>query len=352
MLRANFKKHILNFKQPGGTSRGVLNTREAWYLSVWDTDDPEKIGIGECGIIPKLSIDDRPDFEEKIIQLVSDIQNHKYWFEEGLTAYPAIRFGLETALIDLQNSSNRILFPSKFTSGENGIPINGLIWMGNYDFMRNQIIEKIENGYRCIKLKIGAINFDDELKLLRTIRQDFNADELELRVDANGAFQPKEVLEKLKQLSDFEIHSIEQPIKQNQWDQMAELCLLSPMAIALDEELIGATRKHEIRTMLKTIRPDFIILKPGLLGGFQQGELFIREAEKLKIGWWVTSALESNIGLNAIAQWTFTLNSKLPQGLGTGQLYLNNIPSPLEINAANLFYRPEQKWNLKLTQND
>lgn len=352
MLQACLKKHILDFKQPGGTSRGVLTTRESWYVNIWDSDNPQKKGIGECGIIPKLSIDDRPDFEDKIIQVINDLNNHEYWYTEGLKAFPAIRFGLETAMIDLNNSGNRLLFPSTFTAGEKGIPINGLIWMGSYDYMRNQIIEKIENGYHCIKLKIGAINFKDELRLLKMIRQDFKAEELELRVDANGAFQPGEALEKLKQLSEFEIHSIEQPIKQKQWEQMAELCMSSPVAIALDEELIGATQQQEIRTMLETIQPDFIILKPGLLGGFKQSESFINEAEKLKIGWWVTSALESNIGLNAIAQWTFTLNNMMPQGLGTGQLYLNNIPSPLEIKTAHLFYQPKQEWNLKLTQND
>jgi len=352
MLQASFINHTLQFKQPAGTSRGVLSGKKSWFLLVWDSDNSQKIGIGECGIIPKLSIDDRPDFEDKLDTVIDKIENYKYWLEEGLNEFPAIRFGLETAIIDLQTKTDRILFPSKFTSGIESIPINGLIWMGTYAFMRKQIIEKIESGFRCIKLKIGAIDFDDELRLLKMIRKDFNSEELELRVDANGAFLPDEALGKLKQLSDFEIHSIEQPIKAKQWEEMAKLCQSSPLSIALDEELIGETDKQEIRTMLHTIRPDFVILKPGLLGGFKQCELFIKEAEESGIGWWVTSALESNIGLNAIAQWTFTLKNSLPQGLGTGQLFINNIPSPLEIKHARLYYNPGNNWNFNFIAND
>jgi len=352
MLQANFINRTLQFKQSGGTSRGVLSEKKSWFLLVWDSDNPQKIGIGECGIIPKLSIDDRSDFEGKLETVIDKIENYNYWLEEGLNEFPAIRFGLETAIIDLQTKTDRILFPSKFTSGIESIPINGLIWMGTYAFMRKQIIEKIESGFRCIKLKIGAINFDDELRLLKMIRKDFKPEELELRVDANGAFLPDEALGKLKQLSDFEIHSIEQPIKAKQWEEMAKLCRSSPLSIALDEELIGETDQQEIRTMLYTIRPDFVILKPGLLGGFKQCELFIKEAEESGIGWWVTSALESNIGLNAIAQWTFTLKNILPQGLGTGQLFINNIPSPLEIKQARLYYNPGNNWNLNFIAND
>ena len=352
MLRASFIKHTLRFKQPGGTSRGVLTQKRSWFLLVWYSDNPQKIGIGECGIIPKLSIDDRPDFTDKIEEIIETIENYNYWLNEGLNDFPAIRFGLETAMIDLRTKTNRILFPSQFTSGIEGIPINGLIWMNSYAKMRKQIIEKIESGFRCIKLKIGAIDFDDELRLLKMIRKDFKPEELELRVDANGAFSPDEVQEKLKQLADYELHSIEQPIKPKQWDEMAKLCQSSPLSIALDEELIGVTEKQKIRTMLHAIRPDFVILKPGLLGGFKQCEVIIKEAEELKISWWITSALESNIGLNAIAQWTFTLKNSLPQGLGTGQLFINNMPSPLEIKKAQLYYNPGKNWNLNMITND
>lgn len=351
-LQAKFKKHTFQFIRPGGTSRGILDFKDSWYLMIWNTEEPGLLGIGECSIIPGLSIDDRSDFEEKLADVVADINSFPYWLEEGLLAFPAIRFGLETALLDLSMQSDRIFFPSEFTAGLEGIDINGLVWMGSYHYMRKQIIEKIEQGFRCIKLKIGAIDFDDELKLLNMIRQEFNSKELELRVDANGAFTVDEALEKLKRLSDFFIHSIEQPIKQNQTEQMAELCSMSPLAIALDEELIGETDKHNIRTMLQTIHPEYIILKPGLLGGFKQSEIFIKEAEKLGIKWWVTSALEGNIGLNAIAQWTYTLKNPMPQGLGTGKLFSNNIPSPLIIDQAKLYYKPTINWNLNYINHD
>jgi o-succinylbenzoate synthase len=352
MLQANSIKYVLKFKQPGGTSRGILYEKNSWFLILRDTDNPDEFGLGECGIIPKLSIDDRPDFEEKLEQVAKDIENYSYWLEEGLYDFPAIRFGLETALIDLKSEQKRILFPSAFTSGTEGISINGLIWMGSYEYMCKQIIEKIETGFRCIKLKIGSIDFKDEVNLLKMIRKDFSPDELELRVDANGAFSTAEALEKLKVLSSYGLHSIEQPIKANQWEEMAELCQKSPLPIALDEELIGETHKGNIRTMLQTIQPQYIIIKPGLLGGFKMSELFINEARRLGIGWWATSALESNIGLNAIAQWTYTLNNELPQGLGTGKLYTNNVSSPLEIRQASLFYNPGDKWNLNLIIND
>jgi len=352
MLKANSIKYVLKFKQPGGTSRGVLYEKNSWFLVLRDTENPEEVGLGECGIIPKLSIDDRPDFEQKLYQVVREVENYSYWLEEGLYDFPAIRFGLETALIDLESKQKRILFPSPFTSGTEGISINGLIWMGSYDFMRKQIIEKIESGFRCIKLKIGAINFEDEVNLLKIIRKDFSPEELELRVDANGAFSTSEALEKLKILSSFGLHSIEQPIKAYHREEMAELCQKTPLPIALDEDLIGETRRENIRTMLQTIQPQYLIIKPGLLGGFKMSELFINEARNLGIGWWVTSALESNIGLNAIAQWTYTLKNGLPQGLGTGKLYTNNVSSPLEISKASLFYNPGNKWNLNLIIND
>ena len=274
--------------------------------------------------------------------------------------FPSIRFGLEMALIDLGmdgyveirgnkgntgNRGERILFPSDFTEGKDSIEINGLVWMGSFDFMRQQIIDKIESGFKCIKLKIGAMDFTEELNLIKSIRNEFSAKDIEIRVDANGAFKQTEALEKLNRLAEFGLHSIEQPIRQGFWDEMTNLCASSPLPIALDEELIGINEIKEKEKLLKTIRPQFIILKPSLLGGFKASEEWIDLAEKNNIGWWVTSALESNIGLNAIAQWTYTLKNKMPQGLGTGKLYLNNLDSPLKINNGKLNYRPQILWN-------
>ncbi len=351
MLIAHFKKYTLNFKHPGGTSRGVLTSKNSWFIFVYDEDNPLVKGIGECGILPKLSVDDRPDFEEKIKQVCDEINNWQYWLEKGLFEFPAIRFGLETAIRDLSVNGTKILFPSLFTQGKDTIPINGLIWMGNYNTMREQIVDKIESGYTCVKVKIGAINFDDELNLLRLIRTEFSEKEIELRLDANGAFSANDAIEKLKRLSEYSIHSIEQPIKQHQWETMAEICNTSPIPIALDEELIGIYRRQDIIKMLKTIKPQYIILKPGLLGGWKQSNMFIEEAENYNVSWWITSALESNIGLNAIAQWAYTLNNSMHQGLGTGQLFNNNISSPLSIKQTGLYYNNMINWNLTSLEN-
>lgn len=349
MYFASFTKHTLKFKIPGGTSRGVLKTKESWYISIWDQKNPEIKGIGEASIIKKLSIDDRPDFENKLEWCVKNINSYHKWLAADLEDFPSIKFALEMAFIDLKNGGKHILFESDFTKGRKGIYINGLIWMGSYEFMRKQIIEKIEAGFRCIKLKIGAINFEEELSLLKMIRNEFKEDQLELRLDANGAFSAEEVLNKLQILSKLGIHSIEQPIRQNQWDEMAKLCSITPIPIALDEELIGL-KPDEIELMLNTINPQYIILKPSLLGGFKASEKIISIAEKKKIKWWVTSALEANTGLNAIAQWTYKLNNPLPQGLGTGQVFSNNTESPLEIKSAKLFYNPIKSLSDKKTK--
>jgi o-succinylbenzoate synthase len=344
MLEARYKKHTLNFKIPGGTSRGVLKTKDSWIINIFNSELPDIKGIGEASIIRGLSIDDRPDFEKKLNWCLHNIENYNNWNPDELSEFPSINFALETAFHDLQKGGKHILFESEFTEGRAGIPINGLIWMGTLEFMSNQIINKIKSGFKCIKLKIGAIEFEKELSLLKMIRNKFSEAELEVRVDANGAFSPDEALEKLNRLSEFGIHSIEQPIKQRQWNEMSGLCRLSPIPIALDEELIGI-KKEEIPLMLDKIHPQYIILKPSLLGGFKASKYFIKEAEKRNISWWVTSALEANIGLNAIAQWTATLNNKIPQGLGTGGLFTNNIPSPLYIKEAELFYRNNKQWS-------
>lgn len=357
MLRSNWKKYTLKFKRPAGTSRGKLTTKDSWFIFIFDDSDPQIVGIGECSLLKDLSIDDREDYEEKIEEVCENINNYSFYLDKGLLEFPSIRFGLEMALMDLGlignrgnrgnkgNRGERIMFPSDFTDGKDSIEINGLVWMGSFDFMRQQIIDKIESGFKCIKLKIGAIDFAEELNLIKSIRKEFSAKDIEIRVDANGAFPVNEALEKLKLLSEFNLHSIEQPIKQGQWEQMAELCKKSPLHIALDEELIRVVDIKEKKKLLEIIRPQYIILKPSLLGGFKASEEWIGLAEKNNIGWWVTSALESNIGLNAIAQWTYTLKNKMPQGLGTGQLYLNNFVSPLHINNGKLNYRPQISWN-------
>jgi len=348
MIRISYKKHVLQFKRPSGTSRGVLTRKTSYYLMVSDTDNPDIVGIGECSTIKGLSPDPWDAYEKTLEAVCHGPEPPEYWLQAGLDDFPSIRFGLETALLDWQKGGQRLLFPSEFTAGKEGIPINGLIWMGEYDFMKKQVREKIETGFGCIKLKIGAIDFEKELELLRMIRQEFNEKELELRVDANGAFAPEEALEKLNRLSKFGIHSIEQPIRQKQWEVMAQLCEKSPVPIALDEELIGLKANEDIQKMLETIHPQYLVLKPSLLGGFSRSREFIYAAEQAGAGWWVTSALEGNIGLNAIAQWTFLLENPMPQGLGTGQLFTNNIPSPLYIDKAQLFFNKENVWNLSL----
>ena len=342
-MKATYHKHILEFKRPSGTSRGVLKTKETWFIVLEDGADK---GIGECGILRTLSIDDREDYEEKLKWTCEHIHLgvDKLW--EELMEFPSIQFGVEMAFASLQSNDPFVLFSSDFTKGIQNIPINGLIWMGDREFMKMQIEEKLTHGFDCIKMKIGAIDFETELELLAFIRSQYPKEIIELRVDANGAFLPDESLSKLKQLASYDLHSIEQPIKQGQYQHMKELCATTPLPIALDEELIGVFSVTEKQKILQTIQPQYIILKPSLIGGFKGTKQWIDCAEALGIGWWITSALESNIGLNAIAQFTYTLNSKMPQGLGTGSLYVNNIESPLQVEKGTLGYKPQLKWNV------
>ena len=345
MITAQYHKYILNFKRPSGTSRGILKTKETWFIILKEND---KTGIGECGILRTLSIDDRPDYEEKLKWVCDNIHLGLEKLLEEVYDFPSIQFGLEQAFLSLRSNSPFELFSSEFTKGNDSIPINGLIWMGDKAFMKTQIKEKLATGFSCIKMKIGAIDFNTELELLTSIRKEFSSEEIELRVDANGAFSPENALEKLKRLSELELHSIEQPIKLGQFEAMASLCDKTPLPIALDEELIGVfsvTKKQEI---LQKIQPQYIILKPSLVGGFAGSQEWINFAEQQNCGWWITSALESNVGLNAIAQWTYTLNSTMPQGLGTGGLYTNNFDSKLEIEKGSLQYNNSKKWKFKL----
>ena len=344
MIQADVKKHTFIFKTPGGTSRGVLHTKDSWYIRMWDDKHEDIKGVGECSIIKGLSYDDRPEYEEKLKQLVEDINDSGEVLFAGLEEFPSIFFGLETAMMDLHSGGKRILFPSEFTEGEASIPINGLVWMGTPDFMWEQIEKKIASGFSCIKLKIGAIDFETELDILKKIRKRYDAKTIELRVDANGAFNSGDVWQKLNRLAKLDIHSIEQPIKAGNVELMEELCRNTPLPIALDEELIGVVGFDEKSELLKFIKPQYIILKPSLLGGIEMSEEWIEIAEENEVDWWVTSALEGNIGLNAIAQWVYELENPLPQGLGTGQLFTNNIKSPLKIENGELWYDAGIGW--------
>ena len=331
------EERLLHFKQPAGTSRGVYTTRKICLVHLYEGD---RHGVGECAPLPDLSCDALPDQEYASIlnKVCEDFCQSGEIDDDSLRDYPSMLFGLETALLNLQNGDR--LFDTAFSRGETGIPINGLVWMGNHDEMLQRLEDKLEKGFRCIKLKIGAIDFDQELDLIRRIRDRFSFHEVELRVDANGAFPYDEALYKLELLSQYNIHSIEQPIKAGQWAFMADLCRESPLPIALDEELIGVNDPAMKRHMLNIIKPRYIILKPSLHGGMAGCREWIETARDLGIGSWITSALESNIGLNAIAQFAASVygdHITMPQGLGTGQLFTDNIPMPLEI-------RNDQLW--------
>lgn len=340
-MKATYHNYLLKFKRPSGTSRGVLTEKETWFIVL---EENGKKGIGECGILRTLSVDDRPDYEEKLRWTCENIHLGKDELWESLIEFPSIQFGVETAFLSLESDNPFVLFPSEFTKGNESIVINGLVWMGEESFMKQQIEEKLEQGFSCIKLKIGAIDFQKELDLLHFIRANFDENTIEIRVDANGAFSENEALDKLNQLAGFKIHSIEQPIAKNHTDTMSELCKTTPFPIALDEELIGVFSLEEKKQLLLKICPHYIILKPSLIGGFRGTKEWIDLAEQLNIGWWITSALESNIGLNAIAQFTFLQNNPMPQGLGTGSLYTNNFDCPLEVENGNLWYRNDKKW--------
>jgi len=344
-MKATYHRYILNFKKPSGTSRGILSNKETWFIII---NYAGKQGIGECGLLKGLSIDDRTDYEAQLLWTCENIHFGLQKLYEKNVEFPSIQFGLETAFKSLECQTPFELFPSEFTQSKASIPINGLIWMGSEAFMKQQIKEKIEAGFSCIKMKIGAIDFDTEINLLKSIRKEFLSNDLELRVDANGAFQPDSALDKLQLLAKLDLHSIEQPIKAGQFEAMAKLCKETPLPIALDEELIGIFSKEKKEKLLEAIRPQYIILKPSFIGGFQGSEEWIQLASERDIGWWVTSALESNVGLNAISQWTFSLKSNRIQGLGTGGLFSNNIDSPLTIKNGTLRYDYQRNWNFNL----
>lgn len=347
MIKASFTKWTLIFKQPAATSRGVLHEKDVFYLLLNDSENPSKKGVGEIAPIPGLSPDPISEIETKLSELVLKINTGNVVGDDEFKEFPAVQFGFETAMMGYNSSSPFLLYPSDFTNGKKGIPINGLIWMGSKEFMIEQVAEKIAAGFTCLKLKIGAIDFESELEILRSIRELYSAEQLEIRVDANGAFTPENALGKLEKLAVFNIHSIEQPIQPGQIVEMQKLCKASPFPIALDEELISVTNRSEKIKLLEQITPQYIILKPTLLGGIKACEEWISLAKGQNIGWWATSALESNIGLNAIAQWTATLGNSNFQGLGTGSLFANNIESPLYVSEGFIWYNPAVNWSLK-----
>ncbi|MCU7615590.1 o-succinylbenzoate synthase [Chryseobacterium sp. PBS4-4] len=333
-MKAEYYQYLLKFKRPSGTSRGVLYEKETFILEI--SDDGKK-GVGECAIFRGLSFDDRPDYEEKLKWLCENIQSDYEFLKKELKEFPSIWFGYEQALLNLKHGKN-LYFPSDFTKRKSSMMINGLIWMGDVGYMEEQIQEKLNQGFHCIKLKIG-VDWKSEHEILQKLRQKFSKEKLELRVDANGGFSKDEAKIVLKQLADLNIHSIEQPIKAGSQNDMAELCAETPIPIALDEELIGIVDFNEKEKLLEAIKPQYIILKPSLIGGFSGSDEWVNLAEQKNIGWWITSALESNIGLNAIAQYTFTKNSRMPQGLGTGGLFTNNFESDLELKGDRLFFK-------------
>ncbi|SFF89733.1 o-succinylbenzoate synthase [Pontibacter chinhatensis] len=344
-LQLSYTPHTLQFKFDARTSRGAISEHKVYFVNVWDTATPEVYGRGECAPLAGLSIDYRPDLEHKIRQVVELVNNRQVELstdaelpqELGLQEWSSLRFALETALLDLENGGSGLIYDNAFSRGEKGIPINGLVWMGDRAFMQQQIEQKLNDGYTCLKLKIGSLDFKTELEILQRIREVAGADQLTVRVDANGAFTPQEAYKKLERLAKYELHSIEQPIRQGQGQEMAQLCAYTPVPIALDEELIGVQEPEAKDELLESIKPQYIILKPTLVGGLSASSEWISMAEARQIGWWMTSALESNIGLNAIAQFTAQYDITLPQGLGTGQLYHNNIPSPLQIRHGELW---------------
>ncbi len=339
-MRLAYAPYLLKFKSPAGTSRGILTEKPTFFIKVFDENNPDKFGIGECSVFPGLSPEADGNYGYKLVELLANMALGK---ETDLSRHSSILFGLEQALRDFAGGCRHIYYPSQFTQGDSYIEINGLVWMGDFDEMIARIDEKVKLGFHCIKLKIGAIDWKKEVDMLEYIRRKYSDSTLQIRVDANGAFTMDNALPRLKRLADLGVHSIEQPIPAGVPELMAFLCQVSPVKIALDESLIGIYGVEAKKALLDEVRPAFVILKPSLCGGFSGAEEWIRIAEERGIGWWVTSALESNVGLNALAQWTATLNTTLPQGLGTGALYTNNFECPLRLDSDRLHYDPSFK---------
>lgn len=327
-----------------------MKDKTSWFVRMEDDGQPGIFGIGECGPLPGLSAEFSPEFDEHLQHIVDSINaaslsDHQRLYEFVPREYPSILFGVETASRDLQNGGRRVIFDNDFQSGA-PIPINGLIWMGDLDFMMEQINQKISQGFRCIKLKVGGLDFERECDILGYIRKRYYRESITLRLDANGAFKTDDVLYKLEELARFQIHSIEQPVKAGR-DEMEEVCRKSPIPVALDEELIGVHTPEDKSRLLEKLKPPFIVLKPSLHGGFRGCDEWISQAASLQIGWWITSALESSVGLNAICQYTAQFNPGIPQGLGTGAIYADNFPSPLVVRDGQILYDTGKPWVLQ-----
>lgn len=346
MLRARWIERTLTPKFPLGTSKGTINERTVWYLIAWDSQRPEVQGIGEAALFPGHSREFPADVKTKLLELCMDTSNWRRRLNDDLVDVPSVRFAVEQCLRDLDASGSKVLFPSDFTLGRKGIPINGLVWMGSAAEMKQRIKEKITEGFTTIKMKIGGIDVEEELDILAAVRKEYGAADLTLRVDANGALDAQNVGRVLGRLAELHVHSIEQPVKPGRYELMAELCANSPVPIALDEDLIGQNTRDAKEDLLDELKPKYIVIKPSLAGGWNAAGEWIDLAKARGIGWWITSALESSIGLNAVAQWTATKGVTLPQGLGTGQVYRDNIRSPLYVEGGELRYRPEGEWDL------
>lgn len=337
-MRFAFAPYLLHFNEPGGTSRGVMTEKPTFLVKVFDENDPSHFGIGEAAVFPGLSPEADGNYVWKLTEVLANIAIGK---ATDLTRHSSIQFGLEQALLDYSNGCRGIYYPGFFTSGNGSVEINGLVWMGEFEKMIARIEEKIAAGFKCVKLKIGAIDWQKEIEMISFIRSRFSPEQLMIRVDANGGFSMDNALPRLRQLADLGVHSIEQPIPAGNRELMAFLCQVSPLPIALDEELIGKGTTEEKKAVLDDIRPKYIILKPALCGGFSGAEEWISLASERNIGWWVTSALESNVGLNAIAQWTASIGAEGPQGLGTGGVFSDNFVTPISLAGDRLRFNPD-----------
>lgn len=353
-LQASFFKRTFHFSFNARTSRGAMKQRDSWFLKVWDSGSPEVFGIGEAGPVPGLSSEKPTDIHKQLTDVVQKISsglslasvrsipeiNEQF---RSMTLYPSVLVAVETALLDLQSGGKRIIFNNDFVKGK-PVSINGLVWMGGLDVMLQQVSIKIEEGFTCIKLKIGGLNFEKELDILQFVRRKYFRDQINIRLDANGAFKAEQVMYKLMDLSQYDVHSIEQPLKAGS-SFLPELCQKSPIPIALDEELTGISTREGKMELLDRVKPQFLVLKPSLHGGFYGCAEWISLADERGIGWWVTSAMESNVGLNAIAQFASNYPLPLPQGLGTGTIFRDNIPSPLEVKRGTLVYDTQGIWD-------
>lgn len=343
-MRLAFAPYLLHFKEPGGTSRGVMTEKPTFLIKVFDENDPSRFGIGEAAVFPGLSPEADGNYVWKLTELMANVAVGR---PTDLSRHSSIQFGFEQALLDYSGGCRGMYFPSSFTEGNSSIEINGLVWMGDFDKMIERIETKLKEGFCCVKLKIGAIDWAKEIEMIRFIRSEHTPEELMIRVDANGAFSIENAIPRLSMLADLGVHSIEQPIKAGNPEEMASLCRMSPLPIALDEELIGKSSTKEKKEMLDIIRPAYIILKPALCGGFSGGDEWISLARERGIGWWITSALESNVGLNAISQWTAAMAADGPQGLGTGGVFTDNFSTPVYLEGDSLRYDSERKFDYR-----